>query len=121
MAKTTRAQSLRLHVNRELLDWLADAAACAHVPIETFDEQLLETVIPNEDHWDDLTNGGNQLAKLASMYPRMSFMQFLQAALMDYTDRALEHGIDAHGFPLEPENTDVKVNVKTKLFAVSAR
>jgi hypothetical protein len=109
MSKKTRTRSLELHLNRELLDGLADAAACAHVPMETFAEQLLETVIPNEDHCDDLTNGGNQLAELASMYPRMSFVHLLQAALMDYTDRALERGIDAHGFVLEPENEATNV------------
>lgn len=36
----------------------------------------------------------------------MSFVHLLQAALMDYTDRALQHGIDAHGFILEPENEE---------------
>jgi hypothetical protein len=104
MRKKTSTRSLDLHLNGELLDGLADAAACAHVRIDTFAEQLLEAVIPNEDRWDDLTNGGNQLAKLASMYPRMPFVQLLQAALMDYTERALKHGIDAYGFILEPEN-----------------
>ena len=105
MAKHTRTRSVPLHRNRERLDALADEAKHARLSVETFAEQLIEAVIPNEDHWDDLTNGGNRLAELARMYPRMSFVQLLQAALIDYTDRVLMHGIDAHGF-IEPENAD---------------
>jgi hypothetical protein len=93
MATKTRTPSLRLHVPRELIDGLVDEAQHAHVSIETFAEQIVEAVIPNEDRWDDLTNGGDQLAQLAKEYPRMSFVQLLQAALMDYTDRRSNMGL----------------------------
>jgi hypothetical protein len=115
MANKTRTQSLRLHIPTRSVDGLVDEAQHAHVSIETFAEQILEAVIPNEDRFDDLTNGGNKLARLAREYPRMSFVQLLQAALMDYTDRAVEYGIDAHGFILEPAENDKDVKRPTTI------